>query len=57
MTWTTEALDKRFPNNTVALTHFGALLAAYEASGLAPPNFRKEVSSGERVLRAQSSPP
>ena len=52
MSWISEVLERRFPNNTVALTHFGELLAAYEASGLAPPNFRQEVSSGERGLRA-----
>jgi hypothetical protein len=52
MAWISEVLEKRFPNNTVAPGHFGELLAAYEASGLAPPNLRQEVSSGERGLRA-----
>jgi type I restriction enzyme S subunit len=50
--WISEVLEKRFPNNTVAPAHFGGLLAAYEASGLAPPNMRQEVIAGERGLRA-----
>ncbi len=52
MSWIPTALDKRFPNNTIAPAHFGKLLAAYEASGLAPPNMRQEVAAGERGLRA-----
>jgi type I restriction enzyme S subunit len=52
MPWISEVLEKRFPNNTIAPGHFGELLAAYEISGLAPPNFRQEVSSGERGFRA-----
>ena len=52
MSWISEVLEKRFPNNAVAPAHFGELLVAYEASRLAPPNFRQEVSSGERGLRA-----
>jgi hypothetical protein len=47
-----DALEKRFPNNAVAPGHFGELLAAYEASGLAPPHMRQEVAAGERGLRA-----
>ena len=34
MTWISEALERRFPNNTVAPEHFGELLAEYEASCL-----------------------
>ncbi|MGA3303553.1 MAG: hypothetical protein ABSC72_09735 [Methylovirgula sp.] len=52
MTWITEVLERRFPDNAVAPKHFGELLTAYETSGLAPPNLRQEVSSGERGLRA-----
>ena len=52
LTWISEALERRFPNNTVAPAHFGELLGAYEASGLAPPNIRQEVTAGERGLRA-----
>jgi hypothetical protein len=52
MSWITEVLEQRFPNNAVAPSHFGVLLAAYEASGLAPQHMRQEVSSGERGLRA-----
>jgi hypothetical protein len=52
MSWISDALEKRFPNNTVAPGHFGELLAVYEASGLAPPNMRQEVTAGERGLRA-----
>jgi type I restriction enzyme S subunit len=52
MSWISEALEQRFPNNTIAPAHFGDLLAAYEASGLAPPNMRQEVTAGERGLRA-----
>jgi hypothetical protein len=52
MTWISEALERRFPNNTVAPEHFGELLAEYEASCLAPPNMRPEVEAGERGLRA-----
>jgi hypothetical protein len=51
MSWITEVLETRFPDNAVARGHFGELLAAYEASGIAPPNLRQEVSSGERGLR------
>jgi hypothetical protein len=52
MSWISQVLEERFPNNTVAPAHFSELLAAYEASGLAPPNFRQEVRGGERGLRA-----
>jgi hypothetical protein len=52
MSWISDVLEKRFPNNTVAPSHFGELLGAYEASDLAPPNLKQEVSSGERGLRA-----
>lgn len=52
MSWISEALEKRFLDNTVAPAHFGELLTAYEASGLAPPNMRQEVTAGERGLRA-----
>jgi hypothetical protein len=52
MAWISEVLEKRFRHNTIAPGHFGELLAAYEASGLSPPNMRQEVSSGERGLRA-----
>jgi hypothetical protein len=54
MTWISEVLEKRFPNNPVAPRHFGDLLAEYEASGLAPPNMRQEVEAGERGLRAHT---
>jgi hypothetical protein len=52
VSWIFKALEKRFPNNTVAPAHFSELLAAYEASGLAPPNLRQEVTPGERGFRA-----
>jgi hypothetical protein len=52
MTWISEALERRFPNNTVAPPHFEKLLSEYEGSDLAPPNMQQEVRAGERGLRA-----
>jgi hypothetical protein len=42
-----EFLNQRFPDNSVAPSHFESLLAAYQESRLAPPNLISEVTSGE----------
>jgi hypothetical protein len=42
-----EYLMRRFQDNKTARDHFGDLLSAYEASGLAPPNLAGEIASGE----------
>jgi hypothetical protein len=46
MSWIIQVLQTKFADNTVAQTHYGDLLSAYEASGLAPPNLEKEIRAG-----------
>jgi hypothetical protein len=41
------ALQRRFPNNTVAPEHYGVLLAQYAASGLSPPHLVAEIETGD----------
>lgn len=40
-------LANRFPGNSTAQEHFGDLLMAYQDSGLAPPNLRQEMATGD----------
>jgi len=39
-------LERRFPQNQIAPSHFGQLLSTYQCSGLAPPNLVQEVIGG-----------
>ena len=41
----TEALQRRFPNNNVAPSHFGELLTRYAESGLSPPHLVAEIET------------
>jgi hypothetical protein len=41
------ALQRRFPNNTVAPDHYGELLTQYAASGLSPPHLVAEIETGD----------
>jgi type I restriction enzyme S subunit len=40
-----DALQKRFPNNTIAPKHYGELLVAYQESGLAAPHILTEIET------------
>lgn len=40
-------LANQFPGNSTAQEHFGDLLIAYQDSGLAPPNLRQEMATGD----------
>jgi hypothetical protein len=40
-----EALQKRFPNNNVAPSHFGELLTQYAESNLSPPHLIAEIET------------
>ncbi len=41
----TEALQRRFPNNNVAPSHFGELLTRYAELGLSPPHLVAEIET------------
>ncbi|MGD0110124.1 MAG: hypothetical protein ABSC06_39840 [Rhodopila sp.] len=40
-------LQERFPNNNVAPSHYGELLAEYAASGISPPHLVAEIETGD----------
>jgi hypothetical protein len=40
-------LDGRFPNNKIASSHFGQLLAEYVEADIGPPHFVDELETGE----------
>ena len=47
MSLSADFLSNRFPLSDVAQSFYKKLLVAYQASGLAPPNFASEVTSGD----------